>query len=423
MAKNLTQLAVSRFRPPAKGRAIHWDGLLPGFGLRISASGHRSWVAMFRVKGRPVMQTLGTLAQIPKLDDARQRAREAIVAAKSGVNPVEVRRAEEVAAKQETVDAVIDRYLHDHVDRNLAPGWARETRRMFEHDILPRWGDRPIRSITRQDVNDLLDTKADRRERSWQGRKDGAGVMANRLLTLTRHLFNWAESRDLVDANPTAGVRGRVKEAPRDRILDDGEIVRFWTACETLGPPFASLFRLLLLTGQRRDEVGELPWSELDLEQRTWTLPVERAKNDKVNVTHLSDFAIEIIKQLPRIGDSDFVFTTNGRTPVTGFSRAKRRLDELMGDPPAWTLHDLRRTATSGMARLNVPPHVVDKILNHTAGTIRGVAAIYNRFEYLPERKAALDAWGRFIEALVRPSASNVTPLRRGGTSQYSLKL
>jgi integrase len=225
-------------------------------------------------------------------------------------------------------------------------------------------------------------------------------------------LFNWAVSQDLVSTNPTAGVRRRVKEAPRDRLLDDDELVRFWAACDTIGLPFGPLFQLLLLTGQRRDEVGGMRRSELDLEKRKWTVPGERTKNGKVHSVHLSDLAIEIIERLPQIGDSDLLFTTNETTPVSGFSKAKDRLDTLMGDPPEWILHDLRRTATSGMARLGIAPHVVDKILNHTAGTIRGVAAVYNRYQFEPERKVALEAWARFVESLVRPSPSNVVGLR-----------
>jgi|SRR5215469_15435730 len=415
MAKALTQLAVERFKPPAKGRVIHWDALVPGFGLRITNKGSRSWVAMFRVAGKPVMATIGPLALIPKVDDARARAREVILAARRGINPVETRRAEEaaVAAKLLTIDSVADRYLAEHVDRNLSVAWARETRRLVYHDILSAWGGRPARSITKSDVNDLLDAKADRRERPRKGHKDGACTQANRIRAVLGALFNWAVSAGLVETNPTAGVRRRVKEVPRDRVLDDNEIVRFWTACETLGPPFASLFQLLLLTAQRRDEVGGMGWSEVDLERREWRIPRERAKNAKASVVHLSALTVEILEQLPRIGDSDLVFTTNEKTPASGFSRAKTRLDQLMGDPLAWTLHDLRRTAATGMARLGIAPHVVDRVLGHTAGTIRGVAAIYNRFEYLAERKAALETWGRFVESLVRPDEGNVVALRK----------
>jgi integrase len=408
-SKTLTQLAVERFKPPSAGREIHWDGLLPGFGLRISASGHRSWIAMFRVAGesKPTMQTLGTFAQIPKVDNARQRAREAILAARSGINPVEVRRAEET-----TVGTVIDRYL-EYVDRNLSTTWAHETRRILERDVRVRWGKRPAREIARQDVNDLIDAKAARRARPRKGRTDGAGVQSNRVLSVLSAMFGWAAAQDLVEANPTAGVRRRVKEEPRDRVLDDAEIIRFWAACDGLGLPFGPLFKLLLLTAQRRDEVGGMKWSELDLEKREWHIPAARSKNGKASTVHLSDLAVEIVERLPQIGDSDFVFTVTEKTPASGYSYAKTRIDALMGPMPEWTLHDLRRTATTGMARLGIAPHVVDKILNHTAGTIKGVARIYNRFQYEGERAAALETWGRFVESLVRPTPSNVVQLVR----------
>jgi integrase len=422
MARVLTQLVIERFKPPKSGRVVHWDALVPGFGLRITDKNSRSWVAMYRVKGKPVMQTLGSLTLIPKVDDARQRARAAIIAARSGVNPVEEKRAAEAAveAEQVTFGAVANRWMREYVERNCSESLTRERRRTLGRDIVPRWGERPAREITKSDVNDLLDLKADRRDRARKGRTDGAGVQSNRTFSLLTTLFNWAVSQDLVDTNPTAGVRRRVKEVPRDRLLDDDELVRFWGACDAMGLPFGSLFQLLLLTAQRRDEVGGMRWSELDLEKRTWTVPARRTKNRKPHTVHLSDLTIEIIERLPQIGDSDLLFTTNETTPVSGFSKAKDRLDTLMGDPPEWILHDLRRTATSGMARLGIAPHVVDKILNHTAGTIRGLAAVYNRYQFEPERKAALEAWGRFVESLVRPAPSNAIGLRlpgiRGGS-------
>jgi len=304
--------------------------------------------------------------------------------------------------------------MREYVERNCSESLIRERRRTLGRDILPRWGERRALEITKSDVNDLLDAKADRRDRARKGRTDGASVQSNRTFSLLTTLFNWAVSHDLVETNPTAGVRRRVKEVPRDRLLDDDELVRFWGACDAMGLPFGPLFQLLLLTAQRRGEVGGMRRSELDLEKRMWTVPGSRTKNRKPHSVHLSDLAIEIIERLPQIGDSDLVFTTNETTPVSGFSGAKTRLDQLMDDPPEWILHDLRRTATSGMARLGVAPHVVDKILNHTAGTIRGVAAVYNRYQFEPEREAALEAWGRFVENLVQPSPSNVVGLRPG---------
>jgi integrase len=176
---------------------------------------------------------------------------------------------------------------------------------------------------------------------------------------------------------------------------------------------------LLLLTAQRESEVAGMRWSELDIEKRIWTLPRERTKSDRGHVVHLSAFACEILDGLTRTGD--FVFAINGEKPVSGFGAAKRRLDALMAaqvrltggaEIPPWVLHDLRRTATTIMARLNVAPHIADKILNHTGGTIRGVAATYNRFAYFDERKAALEVLGRCVENLVRPAPANVVAIQ-----------
>jgi integrase len=171
--------------------------------------------------------------------------------------------------------------------------------------------------------------------------------------------------------------------------------------------------------------VAGLERSELDLDKRIWTMPRNKAKNNRAHIVHLSTAAVDLLYSMPPIGGS-LIFTSTGSTPVSGFSRAKRRLDATMlalkreelgekCDPiPGWILHDLRRTAATGMARLNVPPHVVDKVLNHTSGTIRGVAAVYNRFEYLEERRAALEAWGRHVRKLVAPTAPNVVAFPTG---------
>jgi integrase len=187
----------------------------------------------------------------------------------------------------------------------------------------------------------------------------------------------------------------------------------------------------LLITAQRREEVAGMAWGEVAFNECLWTLPPERAKNDKGHLVPLSDPALAILEALPRMeSKAGLVFTTNGKTSVSGFSRAKERIDEFMAQAKRkaaaergeshideielrpWIIHDLRRTATTGMAKLKFPPHVVDKILNHTSGTIRGVAAVYNRHEYLDERRAALDAWGRYVEGRITGSVrSNVIPL------------
>jgi integrase len=377
---------------------------------------------------------------VPKVDDARAAARRSMERAAGGTNPVAEKRAERATIEANTVRAAVTRYLA-HCDRALRPKTATEWRRIFEHDVLPRWGERPIASIGKADVLELVHDKAARRERRRQGFTDGAAVQAGKMLTRLRTFFGWAVANDLVPTDPTAGVRRPAKEATRDRVLTDDELRAFWVATGSLGTTFGPLFRLMLLTAQRENEVAGSRRTEIDPSGATWEIPGARTKNRKAHVVHLSGLAREVIDGVPLIAGQDLLFSGRslsgapgnqkrrrrpdhpGERPVSGFSKAKQRLDQAMaiamqeGGKPAiapWTLHDLRRTATTGMARLNVPPHVADKVLNHTAGTIRGVAATYNRFAYLDERKAALEVWGRYIECLVRPGgAGNVFELPR----------
>lgn len=196
-------------------------------------------------------------------------------------------------------------------------------------------------------------------------------------------------------------------------MLTHDEIGGFWNACDQVGWPGGAILKLLLLTAQRVNEVAQMRWSELDRANRVWNLPAERAKNSRAHIVHLSDFSMEIIESLPQINGSPLVFTMNGTQPFTNLDNLKQqRVDRLMGDVPRWQIRDLRRTATTVMAEIGIAPHVADKILNHTSGQISGVAAIYNRFEYLDERKAALNALGRFIETLIGRDTGNVVPLR-----------
>jgi integrase len=402
MAKrSLTQLAVDRLRPPASGRVEYWDTHLRGFGLRISASGAKSWMVMYRLRGerKQRRETLGSLADIPSVADARTRALKSLEAARLGIDLREAAKIDTIggAPKRGTLAAVAARFVEEHADRHCRPSTAAEYRRIFDREILPHWGARPAAAITKRDVNALLDAKA----RAYP-------LQANELRKHLRTFFRWAKDEELVELDPTEGTRQRAKPQARDRVLSDAELVWFWRACEQIGWPFGRIGQLLLLTGQRRDEVGGMRWSELEpLDRCLWVIPAARTKNGKAHEVHLAEPAARIIEGLPRLGE--IVFSSTGTTAPSGYSRAKSRLDQLMTGYAAgttiyeWVLHDLRRTMTSGVARLGVAPHIIDKILNHTAGTIRGVAAVYNRFEYAEERKAALTLWGDHIARFVKP--------------------
>jgi integrase len=414
--RKLTDLFVERAKPPARGRVEHFDAAFPGLALRITENGGKSWCAFYRFKGRLRRFTIGSYPAI-KPAQARKEAAAALERVREGFDPAEEKRARRDlrSPDADTFSAVAYDYLDRHLAKNDAASTYQEAKRDLEHDALPKWGKRLIASISRRDVIDLVDGIIAR----------GAEVQANRTLARLRALFNWAIEKDRVGASPVARMKLPTKEFARDRVLSDDELRWFWAGCGEVGWPFGPLAKLLLVTAQRRDEVAGMEWPEIDLVKRVWTIPRHKAKNNRVHEVHLSDAALDVLRSLPHIRDG-LVFTTTGMTAVSGFSKAKRRLDTAMlkakraelgthkGDAIAgWTLHDLRRTAATGMARLNIAPHVVDKVLNHVSGTIRGVAAIYNRFQYLDERRAALDAWGRFVDNLVAPPASNnVTELR-----------
>jgi integrase len=190
--------------------------------------------------------------------------------------------------------------------------------------------------------------------------------------------------------------------------LSDVELKAVWQACEGLGWPFGPLIQLLILTGQRRDEVGSMRWAELDLAGRLWQLPKERTKNNVAHRVSLAPRAAAILEALPRItGEQDFVFTTNGKTAASGFSRAKARIDKALPDMPHWTLHDLRLTVASGMARLGVPLPVIEKVLNHVSGSFAGIVGVYQHHVFTDEKRQALEAWARHVEALISCGPSN----------------
>jgi integrase len=201
------------------------------------------------------------------------------------------------------------------------------------------------------------------------------------------------------------------KEQKRDRTLSDNEIKEIWEGCDELGSPFGPFVRALLLTAQRREEVATMKWADLDLEddEPTWTLPREATKADRAHGVPLAPAVVEILQSVPEVGSYVFSTGRRGDKAISGFSAAKRRIDKLTG-LDGWTFHDLRRTAASGMARLNVPPHVLSRVLNHSPGNAEGVTAIYNRHGYEPEKRQALDAWARHVQSLIKPTDDKVVP-------------
>jgi integrase len=400
MGKGLTARAVEAATAPKERREIA-DGYLPGLYLIVHPTGAKSWAIRYRHHGQTRKFTLGGYPLLD-LKAARESGAKALRAVAEGRDPGQ-ERAQARASQPDSIESVVEQFLDRHVRRLNRPKTIRETERALRQHVLPRWRSRSIDSITRRDVLDVLDRVVD----------SGAPVMANRVLSAVRKLFNWALSRDIIAISPVAGVKPPSIEKSRDRILNDDELRLVWLAADKIGFPFGPLVQLLALSGQRRDEVGQMRWSELDLEERLWTLPRERVKTNQPHEVPLSAAAINVLKSVPHIGD--FVLSTNGTTAASGFSKAKRRIDSLLpADVPAWRLHDLRRTVASGMAQLGINLPVIEKVLNHASGSFAGIVGVYQRHSFADEKRAALEAWGNFVATLVDSKPTSKVVRLRG---------
>lgn len=405
MARALTAKTVENIKPAAARLEVPDPGLV-GLYLVVQPSGAKSWAVRYRHAGKPKKLTLGRWP-VMGLAEARTAASEALQAVEHGNDPSADKRAAKAA---QTVDPDRDKFasvVELFVARHLrAKRSGAEVERILRREVVPVWGDRNIGEIGRRDAIEVIDAVLDR----------GSPIAANRLRAHLSSLFGWAKSRGIIEVNPIEGIRPPAPERSRERVLTDDEIKLFWKACDRMGEPFGPLFKLLLLTGQRRSEVAEMTDSEIN--GAVWTLPTERTKNADAHSLTLPAAARAILVEVERIkGKAGLIFTTNGTTPVSGFTRAKERLDQEMqklanGEViPAFTVHDLRRTAATGMAGLGFPPHVVEAVLNHRSGTRRGVAGVYNRFSYADEKAAALEAWSRRVLLLVEGKPDNVVTL------------
>lgn len=409
----LTDPAIKRIKPlPGQARTDYWDSITKGLGLRVSASGARSWVLITRVlvlgEWKQKRVTLGTYPE-KSLAVARTDAAQALTLARLGADPADVPRSQKatlVSASRNTFAAVRDEFLEKYrtrANRRPAPRTLEELRRVLHHRDLAGWEERPIAEITRRDVQNIVD--------GFLGR--GQETAANRYLTYLKMLFAWSMDRDILTTDPADRVKRQGAERSRERVLGLDEMRAIWQATAPTqagkGDLFASIVKVLTLTGQRRDEVAGMAWPEVDLAGALWTLPSARAKNHRDHLIPLTGPVLAILRERQQeqalMGfRTDLVFTTTGTTPFSGWSRSKARLDDRARKLAAlspWTLHDLRRSMATRMAEdLHVPPHIIEACINHVSGAKSGVAGTYNRALYLDERAKALAAWAGYVLSL-----------------------
>ena len=369
------------------GQIDLWDSVLPGFAVRVGKSTKTFFVGT-RVNGKYRRITVGSYPAIG-LADARKRAGEIINDAQRGVGP-ELRKKRE---KVGTFGAVAEAFMTDYASKHRTRD---EMQRKIRVD-LAEWHDRQISDITRGDIKELLRVKA-----------RSAPVSANRLKALISKIFTWALKEEIIAASPALSLDppgGTEKDRQRSRTLSADEIKIVWEAFGRLGHPFGPLFKMLLVSGQRRAEVGGMKWSEIT--EGSWRIPNERAKKGEGHLVPVSSLAREILDDIPQFGDYVFRSSRFDKAPG-GWSKAKARVDAKIAD---WHLHDLRRTMATHMRSLGVDRIVVSKLLNHAEA---GITHIYDRYSADPEKAAAMERWANRLREIVGGEpVDKVVPMRK----------
>jgi integrase len=425
-----TDKGVAGLKPEAQRYEV-WEDGRTGFGVRVAPTGRKSWLFMYRFGGKARRMTLGTYPSVG-LATARVAFAEAKRKLDQGQDPGALAIADKrVEREASTIKDLIQEYLERSAKEQRSYA---EVKRILDRDVLPAWGSRKAKTIKRRDVIVLLDAIVDR----------GSPVMANRTLSRIRRMFNFAIRRDIVEINPCLGVEAPGREIKRERTLSDGEIASLWSGLPKarVNDAIRLAAKLILVTAQRPGEVTGVSRSELDLDgQRTWTIPAERAKNGRAHVVPLSLLAVELFREAlaqSLAGDNRLFRDRDGESPLTTSSlgRAFLRNAPVLGIPrPQWPTespadastskmlqrerrrlsfapHDLRRTAATRMAELSFARFIVGRVLNHAEP---GVGAVYDRYEYLREKRAALDAWAARLEEIVtgqKAEHGKVVPLR-----------
>lgn len=370
---------------PEDGRfdVVHWDIDLAGFGLRILKSGARSWVVRYRLGKR---QRVVTLGKINALSPAQARAKAGEILAKARLGQDSQA---EIASKKLSMGVLLKDLIDVYIDRHVEGTQRARTQTETKRHLLKHW--KPLHRTALSCVSHQLVA-----EHLAKIEQSSGTVARNRTRSTLSRLFTWAMEEGLAEQNPVVGTAKR-KEQSRERVLSRNELRAIWSATEETSG-HSDIVRLLILTGQRRQEVGGLRWQELNFNGKLWIIPSERTKNRRVHSVPLSPLTLDILGR--RVGEVDREFVFGYRDgPFSGWSRAKRRLDEKSG-VTNWTLHDLRRTFVTEMAEIGVQPHVIEAIVNHTSGHKAGIAGVYNKATYADEKRAALNQWSDEIENL-----------------------
>ena len=393
----LNDAYIRALRPAAPGtRYAVSDILVPGLRVRVTDKGTKTFILWRRLARGSKSASALALGQFGELTlaVAREKARAWLTIIAAGQDPRHAARVE----REATFAVAMENYLRTRVvGQRKAAVVEREMRR----ELLPRFGNRPLTAITRRDAIRLIDEI-----------KARAPHQARNVFGHLRAFLNWCVEKDLLETSPCDHVRPvRLigPKLPRQRVLTDDELRALWAATDQLGYPFGAMVRMLMLTGQRKNEVAGARWRELDLVNKLWTIPPERFKSNATHIVPLSDAVMDLLATLSRWDDGDHLFSVStGRAHINSFSRAKMQLDAAMGAVAPFRLHDVRRTVRTRLSELRVPEHVAELVIGHAR---KGLARVYDQHRFADEMREALAAWAARLQLIVTPPATNVVPL------------
>jgi integrase len=405
----LTDRFVQTLPPAAKGkRNVIYDAMLKGLAVRVTDTGAASfYVSRIWHSGshHPTGKKLGAVTEMT-VSQAREKFIEWKKQHKAGLNPsLEERRARRLTERKtsDTFASVLTKFCRAKKHQRQIYRTERDIRRDCRSLL-----ERPVSDIERRDIVELIRAMKER----------GVETTAHNTFANLNRIFNWAVDNDILESSPMARLRPTSligSKTVRQRVLTDGEIVAVWRATKKLGYPYQHLFQLLLLTGQRRTEVGEAHWSEFDFEARVWVIPEERFKSGSAHRVPLTDDAIAILNDCPRFAGGDYVFTSrNGSTFANDIDGALTKLGKIIladgGQPlPRWTVHDLRRTMRTRLSSLRIPSEIAEMCIGHAK---KGLARIYDQHAYETEMREAMNAWAGLLRSIVSPTPSNVIAIR-----------
>jgi integrase len=391
----LTQARIQRLELPAgKTEAIFFDEDLPGFGLRLRDGGSKNWIVQYALGAKQRRMTIGSIKVLDP-SNARTTARNLLARVRLGQDPAAERREARAKASDAPLGAIVDRFLAWKESR-LRPSSYGATRRYLKEIWKPLHA-LHLTNIRRADVAARLGAVAE----------EHGPIAADRARAALSAFFTWAIREGLCEVNPVIGTNKAAELKSREHVLSDEEFRVIWQALPE--SDYGRIVRLLILTGQRREEIGGLRWSEVDKAKRLIRLPSDRTKNHRVHDVPLTKAALAILNTQPVRDGRDLVFGDGPRSNVQdareagfqGWSKSKTALDEKTKGIQPWRLHDIRRTVATRMADLGVQPHIVEAVLNHVSGHKAGVAGVYNRAAYAGEKTAALELWAKHIDRLV----------------------